>query len=207
MLVAFKREAGVFDSAFLNQVHDFTLRARELPYVEATQSLTQFSYPLKTPLPLHNPAIHLQQPSRYETDKARILADERFVHNFINEDATTLLVYMKTASSMTLDASKEYINALNALIAEYDLPEVHKMGRPYFQKELVRMQQREIIMSAIVSGLLVSLVMWLLFRRTWGIIISLVSIGLGMLLFMENFGSNRTGTQRHFSPSLCLNDH
>ncbi len=51
------------------------------------------------------------------------------------------------------------------------------------------MRQREIIVSAVVSGILVSLIMYLLFRRTWGIVVSLFSIGLGLLLFMGFLGA------------------
>lgn len=190
MLIALVRPQGVFDSLFLAQAHDFALRARSVPHALGSQSLTQFSYPLKTPFAVTSiPVIHLTQPDRYDADRRRLLADERFVNNFINKDATTLLVYLKTTSNMSLDDSREHLAGLDALLAEYDFPAVHKMGRPYFQQELVRMQQREIIVSAVVSGILVSLVMFLLFRRAWGIIISLVSIGLGMLLFMGFLGA------------------
>jgi len=51
------------------------------------------------------------------------------------------------------------------------------------------MQKREITISAIISGILVTLVMFLLFRRPWGIFVALVSIGLGMLLFMGLLGA------------------
>lgn len=190
MLIALVRPQGVFDSLFLAQAHDFALRARSVPHALGSQSLTQFSYPLKTPFAVTSiPVIHLAQPDRYDADRRRLLADERFVNNFINKDATTLLVYLKTTSNMSLDDSREHLAGLDALLADYDFPAVHKMGRPYFQQELVRMQQREIIVSAIVSGILVSLVMFLLFRRTWGIVISLVSIALGMLLFMGFLGA------------------
>ncbi|RMF04855.1 MAG: hypothetical protein D6772_00005, partial [Bacteroidetes bacterium] len=190
MLVALVRKDGVFDSVFLDKVHRFTLAARTLPYVEASQSLTQFSYPLKTPFAITSiPVIHRNEPDRYAANRERILQDERFVHNFINAEATTLVVFLKTTSSMTLEQSREHMAALQAALASFDFPEVHLMGRPYFQQELVRMQQREVIVSALVSGLLVSLVMFLLFRRLWGIIVSLVSIGLGMLLFFGVLGA------------------
>jgi predicted RND superfamily exporter protein len=152
--------------------------------------LTKFSYPLKTPFAVTSiPVIHLKDPTRYAADRERILADERFVHNFINTDATSLVVYLKTTSSMSLGDSEEHMQALSALAAKLDFPEVHYMGRPYFQRELVNMQKREITFSAIVSGLLVGLIMFLLFRRPWGIIVSLASIGLGLLLFLGFLGA------------------
>ncbi|PTM07939.1 MAG: hypothetical protein DA408_21305 [Bacteroidetes bacterium] len=190
MIVALVRPEGVFDSTFLEEVHDFSLRARELPHVLESQSLTKFSYPLKTPFAVTSiPVIHRLDPTRYAADRERVLHDPRFVNNFINEKGTALTVYLKTGSSMTLDDSREHMRALQALVKEYDFPNVHMLGRPYFQQELVQMQKREITFSALVSGLLVSLIMFLIFRRGWGIVVSLVSIALGLLLFMGFLGA------------------
>ncbi len=189
-LIAVVREEGVFDSTFLEQFHALTLDCRDLPYVEDIQSLTKFSYPLKTPFGVTTvPAIHRDQPERYSRDSSRIMQDERFVHNFINEDATTLLIFLKTKANMSLAESREMMAALNDLEASYNFEKVHYLGRPYFTKELVAMQFREIIVSAVVSGILVTLILFFIFRRFWGVVVSLVSVGLGMLLFMGLMGA------------------
>jgi len=190
LLVAVRREAGVFDSSFLHQFHDFTLEARGLPHVQEVQSLTKFSYPVKTPFAVTSiPAIHRDDPGRYVSDRKRILNDERFVHNLITEDARTLVVFIKTIESIQLGKARELMGAMDELIQQYNFEEYHYLGRPYFQRELVQMQRREITISAIVSGILVTLVMFFIFRRPWGIALALVSIGLGMLLFMGFLGA------------------
>jgi len=190
LLVAIRREEGVFEQDFLQRFHEFSLDTRSLPHVTESQSLTKFSYPVKTPFAITTvPAIHIGQPERYAADKKRILKDERFVHNLISEDATTLVVFLKTVPSIQLDQAKALMGALNGLVDKYEFEEYHYLGRPYFQKELVAMQKREITVSAIISGILVTLVMYFLFRRPWGIFVALLSIGLGMLLFMGLLGA------------------
>jgi predicted RND superfamily exporter protein len=190
MLIAIRREGGVFEQKFLEQFHEFTLKTRELPHVVESQSLTKFSYPIRTPFAITTvPAIHIDDPSRYEADKKRLLNDERFVHNLISEDGKTLVVFLKTINSIQLDQAEEFMLALNELMAKYDFEEYHYLGRPYFQKELVAMQKREITVSAIVSGFLVTIIMFLIFRKAWGIGVALFSIGLGMLLFMGFLGA------------------
>jgi len=185
LLVAVTRQEGVFDSTFLNRFHDFSLKVRELPAVDQSQSLTQIKYPLKTPFGMTTiPAIHLKSPSRYEQDKQRILNDQRFVHNLISEDARSMVIALKTAGSITLEDSEKLIPALDSLLSTYDFESYHLLGPAYFQKEMVAMQKREITVSAIVSALLVSLIMFWIFRKPWGIFISLISIGLGLLLFL-----------------------
>lgn len=189
MLIGVRRENGVFEQQFLEQFHELSLKTRELPHVVESQSLTKFSYPIKTPFAVTTiPAIHIDQPDRYEKDKERILADKRFVHNFISEDATSLVIVLKMINSIQLDQAKEFMAALETEIAKYDFEEHHFLGRPYFQRELVKMQKREITISAVVSGILVTIIMFLIFRKPIGIGVAIVSIGLGMLLFVGFLG-------------------
>lgn len=185
MLIAVRRADGVFEQDFLEDFHDLTLKTRDLPHITETQSLTKFAYPIKTPFAITTvPAIHINQPERYARDREKILQDERFVYNLISEDGTTLVIAMRTLPNIGLEESTELLAATNTLLEKYDFEEYHLLGRPYFQKELVDMQKREVLMSAVVSGFLVSLIMFLIFRRPMGIMIALVSIALGLLLFM-----------------------
>lgn len=189
LMVAVRREAGVFEKDFLNNVHDFTIKARSLPHVKESVSLTTISYPLKTPFAITTvPAIHRDQPKRYEKDKARILADERFSGNLISDDATALVVALRTHDKVDLEASAELINALDTLALSYSFENYHVLGSAYFQKEMVRMQKREVAVSAIVSGILVAIILFWIFRRLRGILIALFSIGLGLLLFLGLLG-------------------
>ena len=189
LLVAVERQPSVFDSAFLNRVHEFALDTRNLEEVEAMQSLTSFGYPIKTPFAVTTiPAIHLDAPERLAADSARLMQDERFVGNLINADGSALVIALKTPSLINLDQSRSLMAGLDSLETVHSLRSVHYLGPAYFQKELVDMQIREVAVSALVSGLLVSLVMFFLFRRPLGIAVALTSIGLGLLLFMGTLG-------------------
>ncbi|MEM9917211.1 MAG: MMPL family transporter [Bacteroidota bacterium] len=190
LLLAVERKEGVFEKSFLQRFDSLSLSAQKLPHVSNAQSLTNVRYPLKTPFGLTTvPVIHIDEPDRYEKDKERILSDDRFVNTLISEDATALAIVFKTVTNLNLEQSQELIPAVDEMVAKYGFEDYHLVGPPYFQKEMVAMQQREITISAIVSGILVTLIMFLIFRRSWGIFISLCSIGLGMLLFMGLLGA------------------
>lgn len=200
MLVALERDPTVFDSTFLAEAHDFALAARDIPYVVGVQSLTTFGYPLKTPFAVTTiPAIHRNDPSRYAADSLRIMQDERFVGNLINKDGTALVVFLKTESLVNLDngaagakngldKSKELMAGLENLMAQYNFPNHHYLGAANFQKVMVETQIREVVVSAVISGILVTFIMFLLYRRPLGILVSLVSIALGLLLFLGILG-------------------
>lgn len=190
LLLAVERKEGVFDSAFLNQFHELTLAARELPHVQAVESLTRMRYPVKTPFGITTiPAIHLDEPGKLASDREKILADPRFVYNLIDEKGTALVIFMKTVEAIDLDQSKELIVAVEKLAASRGFADFYLLGRPYFQKEIVEMQQRELVVSMGAAAVLVTLILIGIFRRFWGIFVALLSLGMGMLLFIGFLGA------------------
>ena len=190
LLVAVHRPEGVFEQQFLEQFQNLSLAVRELDHIKTSQSLTMLAYPLKTPFGFTTvPAIHVDEPDRYAKDRERLLNDERFVYNLIDSAGTTLVVATKTVDSLTLEQAHELVADVDALLQSYDFHSYHFLGQSYFQSVLVKMQQREVMVSALISGLLVSLVIFFLYRRPAGIAIALVSIALGMLLFLGFLGA------------------
>ncbi len=188
LLLGVRREAGAFDSTFLNKFHDLTLKIKTLEDVTNVQSLTTFSYLITRPFVVSIPAIHLDEPEKYKRDQEIILEDERLVGNLISEDGKTLVIVMKTTNNIEQTPAENLMANLRELVDSYEFEEVHYLGRANFQDELVAMQKREILVSAIVSNFLVSIMMFLIFRVFWGTFISLLSIGLGLLLFMGLMG-------------------
>jgi len=185
LLVAIDRSEGVFDSTFLAQFHDFTLEAAKLPHATSSLSLTKLSYPLQTPFGITSvPAIHLDQPDYFDTDRTRILQDQRFVHNLISEDATAMNVVIKLVDQNTLEQAEEFMAALEGLLRRYPFESVHKLGRPCFQRDLVWMEKREVIVSTIIAALLSCAVLFFIYRRVATVLVAMTGIGLALLFFL-----------------------
>lgn len=188
LLIAVEAPEGktVFDTAFLNQFHKYTLDLQALPLTGSVLGLTKIRFPLKTPFGLTTtPALHRNDPVRLLRDSARIMNDERFVYNLISPDATTLAMVARTTEDMTLGASDSLMTSVKrvTLKSGFSESETHFLGRGYFQSELVQMQKREIMVSTVVAGLLVTMILFFIYRRWRGVLIAMVSIGLGLLLF------------------------
>jgi len=188
LLIAVEAPFGktVFDTAFLNKFHNYTLELQGLPLTGSVLGLTKIRYPLKTPFGLTStPALHRNDPSRLLRDSARIMNDERFVYNLISPDATTLAMVARTTEDMTLGASDSLMTSIRRVTENSGFSEsqTHFLGRAYFQSELVKMQKREITVSTVIAGFLVTLILFFIYRRWRGVLIAMVSIGLGLLLF------------------------
>lgn len=185
LLIAVERKEGVFDKNFLEKIHDLTVKAGELPHVTSAMSLTKMHYPLKTPFGITTiPAVHIEDTSFYATDRARVLQDKRLVNNLISEDGTALTVVLKTVNQSTLAQAEELMGALDKLLETYHFDEVHILGRAYFQKEMVWMEMREVVVSTVIAALLATLVLFFIFRRWWSVFIAMAGIGLALLFFL-----------------------
>lgn len=185
LLIAVERREGVFDSVFLQQFHDVTLKTADLPYVTSATSLTKMQYPVKTPFGITAvPAIHLDQPEFYESDRKRVLQDRRFVHNLISQDGTALTIVLKTINRTTLDQANEMMDSLNNVLKTYPFQAVHILGRPSFQTAMVSMEIREVLVSTLIAALLTIAILFFIFRRWWTVFISMAGIGLSLLFFL-----------------------
>jgi predicted RND superfamily exporter protein len=191
LLIAIDREEGVFEQQFLNDFHEFSLKAKKQPFVVSSTSITQISYPLKTPFGFAaTPAVHKNKPTKYEGDKKRLLEDERFNGTLISKDASSAVVALKLVDNIQIDDSRILMAKVDSLVQSYGFEDFHYLGRPNFQVTFIDLQYREIMMSALVSGFLVMLIMWLIFRKAWGVFVALLSIAVGMLLFMGMLGAS-----------------
>lgn len=95
---------------------------------------------------------------------------------------------------------------LNGLISDYNFKDHHILGRAYFQDELSAMQKREVMVSSIVSILLVCIILFVIYRKPLTIFIAIISIGLGLLIFMGLLGvlGRELNAMSAFYPVLML---
>jgi uncharacterized protein len=185
LLVSVERKDGVFDSTFLANFHDFTLKTGEIKHITSSTSLTKLSLPLKTPFGVTTvPVIHMDAPEFYDSDRKMVLQDKRFVNNLISEDGTALVVFLKTVNKSSQEQAEGIMAELNQLIGQYKFDDVHMLGRAYFQKELVWMQQREVTVSTVIAAILTALIIFFIFRRWKTVFISMTGIGLALLFFV-----------------------
>ncbi|MDB4438933.1 MMPL family transporter [bacterium] len=185
LLIALEKEPSVFDTSFLKKLRAFSEDCKDVPYVKSVQSLPLFGFPVMSPMgPIFKPAVSIDNSDKLIEDSIGLMKDERIVYNLINKSATSTVVILKTEDGIQIDESKAVMNPIDSLLALYNFDDYHILGRAYFQTELSELQFREIIISTLISGILISFVMILIFSKWRSIAIALTSIGLALLLFM-----------------------
>ncbi len=184
LLIGIQKKASVFDTSFLKNINDFTLKCRAIHNITEAQSLTTLEVPVKTPFGIASiPALPYDDPTYFNKLKNQLTQDERFVNNLITKDATAIVVALKTKEHINLEESEVLLTSIDSLIQPYHFEASHYLGRANFQKELVAMEKWEVGKSTVISAILVGFIMFILFRRWRSVIIALLSIGVSMVLF------------------------
>ncbi|MBT8232186.1 MAG: MMPL family transporter [Saprospiraceae bacterium] len=185
LLIAFVNEPSIFDTSFLKRLKTFSIACQDVSYVTSVQSLPLFGFPTMSPIgPIIKNAVHLDNPSLLKKDSIRLLNDERILYTLVNEKATATAAIIKTEDEIQIKESKIIMHEVDSLLSAYNMENYHILGRAYFQTELSELQFKEITISTIISGILISIVMIFIFSKWRSILIALSSIGLALLIFL-----------------------
>ncbi|MBK7524351.1 MAG: hypothetical protein IPI53_09375 [Saprospiraceae bacterium] len=111
------------------------------------------------------------------------MTTKRLIHNLINESGDALAITIKTTDNLGMEDSKNLIS-LDSLLSVNGFNNRHYLGRSFFQRELVDFQTNEIRRSTIISGILITLFLFFLYRKPLSVLITLSTVGIGLLIFM-----------------------
>ncbi|MEX0289805.1 MAG: RND family transporter [Flavobacteriaceae bacterium] len=185
LLVAVENERSVFEQEFLNRFHQFSLAADSLPGVLNATSLTTLSYPLKTSFGYTKlPIIHLDQPDRYPEDWERIKKSDLYLNTMIDAQGTSLVVILTTKNELNYEESVALLEAVDVQLKKHDLTETHIIGRASFYEAIVNMEKREFAITSLAAFLLITIVLFVVYRDFRIVLISLCSVVVGILMFM-----------------------
>nr|MBS0038134.1 MMPL family transporter [Saprospiraceae bacterium] len=190
LIIALPSESGtIFDTTYLKMVRDFSAASGDFPHVDRVISLTDIQLPYRTPFGIAaRKLVQHDRPDRFSSDSLLLFNSDRFIRRIVDEKATASVVFIKTIDNITIDQSTELIDRIRQYMESEEIQQWHALGRAFFQVEISRSQLVELIRSTIISGLLVSIILFFLYRKGKVVLISLVSIALSMLFFLGFLG-------------------
>lgn len=187
--VGIYREEGVFEKDFLANVSDFTLKARKLPMVSSSTSLTNLKDYLEDPnFPMLIRVLDWRRSQDLPADSLRILSDPRFRDTFVSHTGKLIVVLLEVPGVRSYAQEEEFCQALDTLIAKYPFEKTHSMGYAITHYELTRLQKEQFTLFVFLATGVMLLSMIVLFRRFWGTVIAFVSVFLGMTYFFGGLG-------------------
>ncbi|MEM6269431.1 MAG: MMPL family transporter [Bacteroidota bacterium] len=187
--VGIYREAGVFEREFLAHVHDFTLKARKLPMVASSTSLTNMKDFIEDPnFPILLRVLDWKRSEDLAADSLRIVTDPRFRNTFVSHTGKMLVVLLEVPGNRSYAEEEEFVYALEELIARYPFERTHEMGFAITHYQLTRLQKEQFVLFVVLATVVMLLSMVLLFRRFWGTIIAFLSVFLSMIYFFGGLG-------------------
>lgn len=189
LLIGMRPEGGVYRQDFLARLDSITRQCQTMPGIERSISITNFNYAVKSPFGFMDfPALHISDPERYANDSARISQDERIHGKLISTDGSTVIVLLKTNDTLDQNDAKPLINGIRETVQGAGIADYHLLGKAYFETELVRIQQKEFLLYAFLSVVLVIVVTFLMFRKVWVVVLSALTVALSLVLFTGIMG-------------------
>ncbi|QLE02863.1 MMPL family transporter [Galbibacter sp. BG1] len=185
LLIAIENRPNIFEKEFLEKFQAFSKAAKTLPFINKSESLTTMGYPLKTSLGFISlPIIHVEDTAEYKNDWKRIQEENLFVDAFIDKDAGSLVVVLETEANLDYQQSVALLGDLEEMLLKHDLKTFHILGRPVIYSALVDLQRSELIFTTIASSIIVSLLLFFIYRRLSMVIIAFGTITIALLLFL-----------------------
>ncbi len=183
---------SIFDTSFMNKVHNVTLDLRGIENIKKTSSITATRYPIKTPFGMNLvDLVHRDDPISIKLDSSLLMKDERFVGSLISKNGKATNVLIKTNDNLGIDQSDKMMADLSLLLNKYGFDENNYaiLGKVNFQSSLVYSQKIELLKSTAISAILVALIIFLIFGTWQSVMITVISISLSLLIFMGFLGA------------------
>jgi predicted RND superfamily exporter protein len=190
IFLAIDNHKSIFDTAFLQRLQNFTTEARSLESVVQANSLATIYDYIKTPIGFSRiPLLHVSDYERIKQDSARILQDIRWRDNFISNDATITVVFLKSIPHIPQKRAEKLVKDLDSLLLKYNFKDTHVVSRAHTQNTFISLIKEEVGIYIILSIAVLFLIMALVFRRFWGVVVPVCSSVTGLILFLGYMGA------------------
>ncbi len=189
LFIAIEAPDGIFQQQFLQQLDALTNTLDSVPSITDVVAINRIKNPIKSPFGfIMRQVLHTDDPAGYSTDSTRIYEDERLVGRLVGSDAKSVVIILEVEDTLTQTAASTLNGELKSLLEQYFPQRWHLAGKAIIQAEYVRVQQEEVMLFTALSGLLVLVILWLIYRSIWLIAVALGTVLLALIYFLGFLG-------------------
>jgi predicted RND superfamily exporter protein len=185
LLVAIDHTQSIYDTAFLQQLEDFTKSCRQLPLIKQAESIATIREPIRTPFGMSfRKILHNNQPEQLPSDSLLIASDERFRNTLVSANHQAVTINLKTIGQLSQNEAYSLQSDLLQLLAKFGFEKYHIAGGAITQAVFVSKIKEELVLYIGLSIVIVTIILFFLFRTFWGIAIPLASVIVALAVFL-----------------------
>lgn len=182
ILIGIEHDAGIFNKAFLSRVDSLTGDLKQIDNLNRVQSPTELSQFVAGSMGgMRIPYLHIDDPSRYKSDSARIYSSPDLVNSFFAENAKSLSIMLLADKVLSKEASDQMVVDINKVLKRYSFDDIHISGRIYGQDYFVNKMQDELVLFTSLGIVMLVVFLIIAFRSFWGVWVPLVVVALSLL--------------------------
>lgn len=183
ILVGLEFNESVLNQGPRNTVKEISEELEKISLVEKSMSISNFKYlkkggPKVYAAPLLSPSIEQRQ-----SDSIRILETPYVYKSLISDDYKSVSILLKTAIINSQEKAEEIHADLDKVLDRYDNLEYHLGGFPIMQSVTVNELQWEMQFYVSLSGILLLIILFIIYRSIWGLLVPFLSLAGGLAVF------------------------
>lgn len=183
-IIALENQGSVFEKSFLQKVDSLTSRLSQLDNVIAAVGPTQLKRIVRDPVMgqiMEVPLLRWESPEFYSADSLELGNSKELTGWFFAEDFHSVAINLRHTEKLSKAGCDQLSAEIEGLVASFDFPKTHVIGRALGQKLYVELMLHELFLFISLSLILTTLFLYVAFRSVWGIIIPTLVVLISIL--------------------------
>ncbi len=184
LIIGIESDSGIFKKEFMSKLDILTKALGAIPEIENVLSPSNVKEYIMSPLvgfqPI--PAIHISDPSRYETDSIRIYKNQSYSRMLFSNKSSSVAIILEIVEGLNHSRNEQLLSRIVGLISnEFRSEAYHLAGRIQTQHYYINTMKSEMAFFSILALILFCGSIWLIFRRFQFVIITLTVIATSLI--------------------------
>lgn len=189
VLVAIRNEEGIFQQDFLEDAQNFRKDILALDEIQGVRTpFDASSFALGPFGPIEIPYLHVDDPSLYSSDSAKIYKYGKGVGTLFSQDAKSIAFMVEIEPNLSkLETDTVYYEAME-VVGRYDFDELHMAGKVIGQAYYIEQIKFEFALFFTIAIVLIVLILIMVYRSFWGVVVPLLVVLLSVIWLLGLMG-------------------
>jgi len=186
LLLAIENGPSVFESEFLQKVHNWQSELDSINGISETQSIFQLKHLIKSPYGITAiPLLHSNDVDKLSSDSSRIMSHPLY-NNFVSNDAKALIFQLNHQHFKTPKKELVFFETLKASLAQSNINDYRVVGKLVAQQSFIDHIRSDFTVF-LGLGITVTIILLLLIYRSFNIMLLPLLMSVSSLVYLLGF--------------------